>query len=289
MSKKTIIMQEEDKQRWDGVLKEYYRNKEVAECNIRETIDQIYAECQLGWERAPRDLDTRIKMKSGFQWKSHENLKPNKNKNNFIAEDEEDLYNGSISDTMTKKEKEWWEDRESTYRKDFDFNESSDKPLMEQMLVEELIQRRLFRKQLRYPDRDYSKQMSDSLKRVTEIQTKLGITREQRVGILDKIDGNVALISSELDKKLDSMPENIKKEYEKEVYYQSLKDQRPPINILPSITKVEALLNVKGKTTINLDSSQISKITEEVTKEISEVKKAPPPKKELPDGVNVSR
>ena len=175
------------------------------------------------------------------------------------------------------------------YSRDFDFNDSSDKPLLDQLLVEELMQRRLFRKSLKYPDQNYDKKLNDSVKRVTDIQTKLGITREQRAGILNKIDGNVAQLAISLDEKLEKMPAEMKRQYEEEVKYQAMRDQRPPVNILPPRDKLEALLNVGGTMTGNLTGEKISEVTEEVTKEVGEIleEEAETKKQELPGGIDV--
>jgi len=288
------MMTDEDRDKWYPVLADYYRQKGEAEDRIPDIVNTVLAEAQAGWKRAPRDLDTRIKMKSGYQWKSHANLKPKKKEEieeNIKSNKEEDI-SFEITSSMTKKERDWFELRLKDYVTDFDFNNSSDKPLLEQLLVEELIQRRLFGLQLKYIDRDYSKKMSESLKRVSDIQTKLGITREQRAGALDNIDGNVAQISVDLNEKLKKMPEKIRREEEEELYYSNLKKQRPIVNILPAPEKLEAMLRIDGKTTANLDSEHISIITEQVAKEITEVNesnKEKPPLKELAEGIDVSR
>lgn len=289
---KVILMDDEEKQRWYKSLQQYYSEKGKNESDIPRIIDKVFAEVQTGWNRAPNDLDTRIKMKTGFQWKSHENLIPNRETiEDIISKDEEDieLASGDLLSAMSQQEQKWYLDRIQTYSQDFDFNQSSDKPLLDQLMVEELIQRRIFFFQLKYPNRDYNKKLNDSLKRIAEIQIRLGITREQRSGLLDKIDGNVAQISVELDEKLANMPEQLKKEYEEELYYLNLKKQKPPINVLPPVEKIEALLKVDGKVTTNIGSERSSEITETVAKEITEMQTAKPPKKELPEGIDVSR
>ena len=289
---KVILMDDEDKQRWYKSLQQYYSEKGKSESDIPRIIDKVFADVQTGWNHAPNDLDTRIKMKTGFQWKSHENLIPNRQTiEDIITKDEDDveLASGDLLSAMNKEEQKWYLDRIQTYAQDFDFNQSSDKPLLDQLMVEELIQRRIFYIQLKYPNKDYNKKLTDSLKRIAEIQIRLGITREQRSGLLDKIDGNVAQISVELDEKLANMPEQLKKEYEEELYYLNLKKQKPPINVLPPVEKIEALLKIDGKVTTNISSERSSEITETVAKEITEMQTEKPPKKELPEGIDVSR
>lgn len=267
-------MTEVDKERWFSPLYEYYQQKQMNDAEIRKTIERVFTEAQIGWNRAPRDLDTRIKIKSGYQWKSHENLNPKFHieKETTIEEEVTEDPENYLLAYLSKEEKEWWLKREDKYRQDFDFNSSSDEMLLKQLLAEELIQRRALIKQLKNKDNDYNKMLTEVLKRITEVQAKLGITREQRSGILDNVDGNIASLAVTLEEKLANMPEKMRKEQEEELYYSNLKNQRPPHNILPPIEKIEALLQVDGKVTTNIDSERISEITEQVAKEITDKK-----------------
>jgi len=288
-----IIMTDQDRERWEESLVEYFRAAGVPDSEIKPKIDKAFAECQAGWNRAPRDLDTRIKVKTGFQWKSHANLQPKQKEMpevSAVEEDEDDTVEGQIFKYLSKYEKNWWEDRMKIYTKDFEFNKSSDEPLLHQLLVEELIQQRLQKKSLKKNSTVDNKALNDSLKRITELQQKLGITREQRAGVMNKIDGNVAQLAMQLDEKLELMPERMKKDYEEELYFTNLKSQRPPINMLPPIEKIEALLQIDGKVSGNIDSERISEISEEVAKEITEQRETEkePKIKELPDGIDVS-
>ena len=107
-------MNDEDQERWRKVLLEYYLKKEFTEEKAHEVIDKVFAQAQAGWNRAPRALDTRIKMKSGFQWKSHDNLKPKQKQiKKFDPTDDKksDFVDDSIFNHMTNKEKEWWDER----------------------------------------------------------------------------------------------------------------------------------------------------------------------------------
>ena len=290
---KSIVITREDIEKWTPVLKKYFSGKSSGDLqnifnkynveDIDELLDKIFAECQTGWNRAPYNLDTRIKIKTGFQWRSHENLRPREKKQETEQEvkEEENVFN-----TMSDKEKEWWGNRKMEYLDDFDFNKSSDIPLLDQLLLEELLQRRIFYKQLKNKDHDYNKQLNDGLKRIADIQTKLGITREQRAGVLNKIDGNIAQISVELNEKLAKMSDELKKEYEEEMKYLSIRNQREPANILPPLAKIEALLGGE-KASANIDSTKMSEITEAVGKEISDKREEKPQIKELADGVEV--
>ena len=286
----SISMSDSDKERWAEPLREYYRKKEtLTEDQIEKEITRVFAEVQVGWNRAPSDLDTRIKMKTGFQWKSHANLKPNWKEVDegtpAVVEEAENDSNDASDKFMQKWEIEFRDTRLQEYAEDFDFNESSDKLLLYQLVTEEIIQQKLVRLQFQNPKQDYNKRLTDNLKRITDIQQRLGITREQRAGVLDKMDGNVAQLAVSLEEKLKAMPDKLRQEYQEIVHYRNLKDQRPPENVLPPIEKIEALLSVGGKITANLQSDKISEIVEEVGKEISN--QDPPPKKTLPEGVDI--
>jgi hypothetical protein len=202
---RVILMNQDDRDKYTYALSQYYVDKGKSTAEAIEIISTIFAECQMGWERCPNDLDTRIKIKSGFQWKSHENLKPRQKKVPSLSVEvveEEDSGKNDILKYLTNAEKECWISREESYAKEFEFNNSSDRPLLMQLLFEEIFQRRIFIHQLQNKDADLSKQMTASVQRLTELQEKLGITREQRAGILDNIDGNIANISVDLEEKL---------------------------------------------------------------------------------------
>lgn len=292
---KLMIMSDKDKQKWYKLLLDYYIKKGLTEDKAMEKIDKIFDEVQVGWERAPYSLATRIKMKTGYQWKSHSNLQPRKkldeNEKESIEEDkdENEFTDQYFFNSMTKGERKWWEEREKIYFRDFDFNNSSDKPLVQQLLVEELLQRRLFKKQIAYPKNDYGKRMTENLKRITELQTKLGITREQRAGIINKIDGNVAEIALELEEKFKKMPEELKAMYEQEAKLQFQKDQKPPNNVLPPIEKMKAMLQLNGKNPEVIEEAQTKKIAEEIALSLNDKKEVPKKtEKELPDGIDLS-
>lgn len=281
---------QEDRNRWRPPLLEYYKkNRGMDDFEAKEKIKAVFVKAEKGWQKAPKDLDTRIKVLTGFQWDNQTNLnpiKPNIPKAPVGKEEKEGSKSSehSIYDYLDSEEKKWWDIRFDEYKRDFEFNESSDKPLIVQLLFEELCQRRLFIYQIQNPNKDYSKRLNDSLKRVTELQTKLGITREQRSGALDNIDGNVAEISMHLDKKLELMPKEMKQQYDEELRFLSMKNQKPPINTLPSYDTMKAIIS-KGA-----DGAKSSEISNKAAQEIHEAvykEKQEEAKKELPDGERV--
>lgn len=286
-----IHISQEDRERWTPPLLEFYTiNKGMEEEEALEAIDKLFKEVAYGWNRAPHKLETRIQQKTGFQWQNHENLNPNKPKIEDIElefKKDKTIYveKSFLYEHLTEEEKKWWDYRIDEYYKEFSFNESSDRPLLTQLMFEELLQRRLFLKRLKSNAASLNKEMTDSLKRISELQVKLGITREQRAGILDNIDGNVADIAVHLDKKLEVMPQQLKQMYDEEVRYQKLKNQRPPVNTLPPRETMKAILNKEstgGK--IEVTGNAIQEISELVSNQ-SKDKKAE--YRDLPDGERV--
>ncbi len=288
---KKIIMTPKDREKYYSPLFKYFiESKELTEEEAKDKIEEVFLESQQGWVNAPISLDTRIRIKSGFQWKSHENLKPKIKTvpDKFLKVKEEDeeteIGEGFIFRYLRKYEKNWWKGREKIYRSEFDFNESSDIPLLNQLLFEELLQRRLFKNQLQNPSRDYNIQLSKSLERLSQLQIKLGITREQRADIIDKMDGNIATLSISLDEKLKNIKdiENINES--EELLYSNLKAQKPPYNILPPEDKVEAMVKSGEGIVYSTDAPEEKTKVEEVAKE---QKRLLNKKKEFPVGESI--
>jgi hypothetical protein len=163
----------------------------------------------------------------------------------------------------------WWRERESHYETEFEFNQSSDKPLLYQLLVEELTQRRLGALMLKSPKEadSYSKLMTESLKRLQDTQTKLGITREQRADAIDNRTGDVSSLSIDLDEKIRRAKLKIDEWAKDTAKRRFQRDQGDPINPLPPISKIEALLGIdaEGNIGAKLDTEDMANIAEEAT------------------------
>lgn len=270
-----LKLSDRQQQEWYDVLAEFFLSKGVPKEDISEKIKEILNQAQEGWPRAPKDIATRIKMKSGYQWKSHSNLRANPDTLPSVIEDNNnrvntmrDLYQWEKS--LKSSEQIWWRKRESQYRSEFEFNKSSDEPLLFQLLVEELTQQRLAAIILKDPKMAdaYSKLMTDSNRRMQDLQTKLGITREQRADILDDAEGDIASLSIDFDEKVKRAKLQIKEWAKEEEKFKFIKDQAGPINPLPPFRKIEALLGMdpEGNLGSNLDTMEISKILNEANK-----------------------
>lgn len=271
----TIKLSERAYQDWYDKLLEFFKSKDIPIRDAILKVKGILNEAQKGWPRAPKDIETRIKMKSGYQWKSHENLKSHtESLPNVIESDEKrsdtvrELFQWEKS--LKPAERLWWERRESQYRSEFEFNTSSDEPMLFQLLVEELTQQRLAAITLKDPKSAdaYSKLMTDSLRRLQEVQTKLGITREQRSDILDNADGDISSLSVDYEEKVRRARLQIQEWLKEERKHIHIKKTDGIMNSLPPFEKIEALLGMDpdGNLGGNLDTMEISKVLEEATK-----------------------
>lgn len=268
----SLEMSEKSYQTWYDTLNEFFTSKGVPTDKISEKITSILEEAQRGWPHAPRDIETRIKIKSGYKWKSHNNLASNPDYIPNVIRKQEKLEN-TIRDmyqwenNVNAAELAWWKERESQYEKEFEFNQSSDKPLLYQLLVEELTQRRLGALMLKSPKEAdaYSKLMTESLKRLQDTQTKLGITREQRADAIDNRTGDVSSLSIDLDEKIRRAKLKIDEWAKDSAKNKFKRDQSDPINPLPPISKIEALLGIdsEGNIGAKLDTEDMANIVEE--------------------------
>jgi len=267
-----LDMSEASYRTWYDKLTDYYTDKGLSQLKIPEKIKKILDDAKRGWPHAPRDVETRIKIKSGYKWKSHNNLAPNaENIPNVIRHNEKvdntirDMY--QWDQNLSDREMAWWKEREGEYEKEFEFNDSSDKPLLFQLLVEELTQRRLgalILKDASAADA-YSKLMTESLKRMQDTQTKLGITREQRADLIDNRSGDVSSLSLDLDEKIRRAKDKIE-EWTKDTSKQKfIKSKLDPINPLPPIPKIEALLGIDAEGNLggNIQTEDMADIIEE--------------------------
>jgi hypothetical protein len=260
---------------WKDKLVKFFEVKGLDTEDAEEKVILVLEQAQKGWPHAPKEINTRIKMKSGYQWKSHDNLKPNAESlpnviNTNIDRDQtlSELYQWEAS--ISTEEKKWWDRRKSQFEEEFEFNNSSDQPLIFQMLLEELTQMRIASLILRNPKGadKYNKLMTDSLKRLQDTQTKLGITREQRADLLEKAEGDVASLSLNLDDKIKKAKLKVEQWAKEEAKNKFIKNREGVINPLPPVEKIEALLgmNPDGTLGAKLDTHELSEVMEEAVK-----------------------
>lgn len=234
-----------------------------------QKAEGILTEAQKGWPHAPKDINVRIKMKSGYDWHPHKNLKSNSESlpNVKVANLKRDQTINELyqwENNLADGEKRWWNERESTYRREFEFNKSSDEPLLFQLLTEELNQKRLATILLENPRKAdlYSKLMTDSLKRLQDTQAKLGITREQRADLLENAEGDISTLSIKFEDKIKLAKEKIKEWAKEEAAQKFIKEREGINNTLPPISKIEALLGIdpEGKIKEDVDTQEVAEL-----------------------------
>jgi hypothetical protein len=270
-----IKVGEKEKKLWKETLLSYYKERgDIQESDISGLIEQKIKESEAGWEGAPRSFRDRLMRKTGYGMQAAlmgkaRGAKAKKVTKEVPSKPKIDLQFYDFDRVLKLKEKKWWVSRQQAYAEDFEFNNSSDYVLLQQLLIEELVQRRLAIKQIENPDEtSYSRLISESLKRLHNLQTKLGITREQRADELDAMDGNVAVLSVMLDEKLKEI-DKIQDEQEKEEkYYTALHNQRDVVNILPPQEKIGAILGINDDGTADLIDKKI-----DISKQIEKLHK----------------
>ena len=207
-------------------LYKYYREIGYKE-NIQDKVNEILEAASKGWEHAPRSFFVRVKTKIGqFQISRFEKMKEEVHKlRNEGYEDEEiakiikrrktkkdvpslniekPVFGSSFFDYLHGDEKLYWIQREKDYRREFDFNESSDKILLEQLLFNETMLFRIRKTLLTGEGKEEIKNLKESslLEEHKKISEKLGLLRIQRIQNDINIEGNVGEITLALEEKL---------------------------------------------------------------------------------------
>lgn len=128
--------------------------------------------------------------------------------NEDIPEEEEEQQTPAYKETFLKlnrkDEREFFEKRKEFYIKEFEFNDSSDQMLLETVLSDEIILRRLTNKKLNNENVD-DDLIDDIQKRYRENLKALGVSRAQRIADDSNQKGNVAQLSESLDAKLEEI------------------------------------------------------------------------------------
>lgn len=301
-----INISEDERKKWKRLLVDYYKPMPIMpnsfqkfkaehsdwDISHEEFIDRyinyIIQTCEDGWERAPKSFEKRISYKSG--WNNPIRFK--KSSKIITKEEGEDHNSYSMMDfksILSDDEKEFYTQRLKQYFDDFEFNDSSDKPLVERLIIEEVVYRRLMILQLRQTsgkkireldaNADIATQLSDSHKRMSELQKQLGISRMQRADEINKGANSVAEMAMMLDEKLKKYPELRGKLEEEEQKYVAKKKEQVPINFIPEREQLENML-------AQTDSTQIY---ENIVGEMLDLPKEENKKQELAEGVTVDR
>ena len=248
------------------ILQKHYKDNGVEDDKIDQLIEENIHLAEIGWPRAPKDILLRLQKKTRYPFAP---TPAPKQKTSKITSQSTKGTNHSfepstIQQVLKPDEQTWWSARLAIYIEEFEFNKSSDIAILEQIMVEELLQRRLSIQQLQNPQVDsmISKTQSESLKRLLDLQTKLGITREQRESSLANVDGNIANIAVMLDEKMDEIEKERKRQIAEEEIFQTQKNAEVPINVLPSPDK---LANMLGTEMVSLTGHELDPVNIKIT------------------------
>ena len=193
--------------------------------DVNTKVGEIIKEAKAGWDRCPPDFGSRVKFKIGYRRlkfyndgtpEDYSNLtkegagRPPKTKSDEYQEETLnklkdvsplELISPSF---LSSEELKFVDERKKVYNKEFEFNESSDQVLLQQVLLDELIIRRISLARLQgdeIPQSNIDKMMDRFRKNLD----KLGVLRVQRLELNSDIQGNVGQLSAELDRKLDKI------------------------------------------------------------------------------------
>jgi hypothetical protein len=248
----------EERAKWETLLVEYYSQAGIespsfkqfrespegkaCESPVFSFVTKIVDECEAGWPKAPKDIKRRIELKT--QWNTPARAKKSAKQQSTIVEKAKDKrlsISMDIKSYLTEEEQEFFSMRLNKYIDDFDFNDSSDMPLVERLIIEEIMHKRLIIMQLNsvsgIPQKIDADIINDSLndvhKRIMDLQKQLGISRMQRSDELNKGYNSIAEMAANLDDKLKKFPELRQKLHDEEQTYYSAKALEEPINVIP--------------------------------------------------------
>lgn len=215
--------------------------------------EKIVLDCESGWKRCPKDFQQRIRLKSG--WDSPNRARKSASIQDKSKDNSKDVRNNTslqILEFLTEDEQKFFDGRIKEYIRDFDFNSSSDMPLVERLVVEEIMHKRLTILQLdiisgkRLKNNINADAVTSSLndvhKRMIDLQKQLGISRQQRADELNKGAHSIAEMSYALDEKLKKFPELRRQLFDEEQKFYAEKMLEEPINPVPERSQLESMM-----------------------------------------------
>jgi hypothetical protein len=262
---------EEELQYWRGQISNHCVS--ILGLSSQEEIDKrtqdIINRAISGWSRAPKTFSARIRKLTkdwGTNGENKENLKPVQDQlSGKIGKDDQslrrkeselntfmELYEG-FANQLPVHDKTYFDRRVRYYLTEFNFNMSSDLPLVLELITEELLHRRVMA-QMATQHEDFTESLEASaiyskvLRNITEnmsnIQKTLGITRQQRQTALGGTEGSVSEISMKLEEKKKSIEKIRAEEKKQEETLMRAKIERGDINQLPEDPDMlKALIN----------------------------------------------
>lgn len=225
---------------------------------IEKRTQDVLNKAISGWERAPKTFSARVRNLTknwGVSGENKDKLKPirdqlagkeTKNDQRMRRKESElntflELYDGFASQ-LAEADRRYFDRRVRYYLGEFNFNMSSDLPLVLELVTEELLHRRVMT-QMATQTEDFTASLEASsiysrvLKQITEnmsnIQKILGITRQQRQTALGGTEGSVSEISVKLEEKKKNIAKIRAEEKKQEETLMNAKIERGDLNQLP--------------------------------------------------------
>jgi hypothetical protein len=294
VSKANVDVTPEDIENIRLWLYQYYKDIGYSG-SIAEKTDEVLKKASEGWKRAPKGFYDRLRHVIGrhalYKYeknKKEKNIlqvkteKPAKETVEEVKEKfkldtayvrTESVFGESLFDYLRDDEKLFWQKRENEYRKEFDFNESSDKVLLDEALYLEILLRRIRLSNITGDYKDLVKGLKendivDNHRRVLE---KLGLLRVQRIQYDQNIEGNVGEISLILEEKMAEL-KNLKEEG---LYKKSLNKINDKYRVLligeieDLIEEASLLKEVEKMPQLNpIPQAIYAKISKEITKDV---------------------
>lgn len=218
----------------------HFLKRITKEEKIKEVIDKSIE----GWVCAPKDFIKRVEALTKWNCKhivSRADYKSNYYNEKMVKELkdteklEKSLYQAGEGQDLKKflatAERKDWVQREAYYRKEYELNDSSDWPLLQQILVEEILQNRLAKRKL-LTEEDMDTQLNESYKRMITAQKALGVTREQRQGMGTNSEGSISQLAAQFDEKKRLIAKQMEKDALEEEIEQMRKQRREGIQVL---------------------------------------------------------
>lgn len=295
-------------------VSKYKKNPELIEDKIEQVIDKA----KNGWRNAPQSWDLRIKMLARSHHREDHRrswgaAKAEKKAKELVLvetledfqEEEESMALPSAErqfsrDQMIRKlspnDKKFFRQREAFYKREFDFNDSSDYALLMEVVMSEIKIQKLHRMEMdimRHPKdvdtvalANISKILSESHAMLERSLKGLGVTRDQRKDELDAADGDLAVLGMSLDKKLAAKEaqaklhaqeedEGLDRKYLRGDVYMEKGIQRPLHNRIPEDSEIDDIIKDAGIKSIGV------KVEEEEVKQTKEEKEAEKKKIEM--------
>jgi len=173
-------------------------------------IEQVINKSKWGWPNAPGIFSRRIEILLGVASKAYVKEKRRELKQQQEEEKNRKIHSSYLGDhlQLNPEEYQYMKERFKFYIKDFDFNKSSDQVLLNQIIVQELLLRRLEVKRLTKSvevEQDNEIIVKELGEQYRKNLSDLGVSRKQRVELDQAIDGNVAQLSSMVEQKIDNI------------------------------------------------------------------------------------